>query len=318
MSEKVRGLARLHVPGHGTRLGAVTDQDIHVDLSTDCGGLSALLSRNTAADDFEKAVLSLHDRAETVIRRSELSPATEEAKPHLLSPADEQECWGAGCTYHVDNLEKMRRARPLYAAAYEADRPLLFFKASAFRVAGPSDSIACRRDSGQTIPEAELAVLLSPTGEAVAYAMGNDVTALDVERSNSLYQPQAKIFDGSAALGPWWTPASMAPEALTTPFTCIVTRQGKTVLKQEIDPGRMTRGVDELAQWLYRSASFPDGAVLMTGGGASVPEGFTLREGDAVKIDHPRLGELRNVVLSSSSSSSSGNERKGREYVAQA
>ena len=297
MATKIRGLGRLHVPGHGTCLGVVTDEDIRVDLSTGCTGLAAMLSRYPGREAFQEAITALCNRAGTVIDRDTICCEPIEAKPHLLSPADQQECWGAGCTYQVDNLEKMRRGRPLYAAAYEADRPMLFFKSSAFRVAGPSQPIACHRESRQTIPEAELALLLSPTGEVLAYAMANDVTALDIEQANSLYQPQAKIFDGSCALGPWWTPVALAPDALTTPFTCMVSRQGKTVLQQQVDPGRMTRGVDELAGWLYQSASFPQGAVLMTGGGASVPEGFTLLEGDTVEIAHPQLGELRNQVM---------------------
>ena len=83
-----------------------------------------------------------------------------------------------------------------------------------------------------------------------------------------------------------------------SPFTCVVRRSGTTVLEQRIDPERLVRRLEDLATWLFEAASFPDGAVLMTGGGAAVPAGFALSGGDLVIIAHPDLGELRNPVLS--------------------
>ena len=205
---------------------------------------------------------------------------------------------GAGCTYRVaeEDLPEMRARRPLYASTYEADRPMLFFKGNARSVVGPGGSIACRVGAERTIPEAELAVLLAPSGSILAFALGNDVTALDLEQQNPLYQPQAKVFDGGASLGPWWTPADTAGTAATDPFTCVVVRSGETVLEQRIDPKRLVRRLEDLAAWLFEAASFPDGAVLMTGGGAAVPPGFALALGDEVVIAHPVLGELRNPV----------------------
>ena len=56
----------------------------------------------------------------------------------------------------------------------------------------------------------------------------------------------------------------------TVPFTCVVERSGHPVLEQRIDPGRLVRRLEDLAGWLFEAASFPHGAVLMTGGGAAV------------------------------------------------
>ena len=123
------------------------------------------------------------------------------------------------------------------------------------------------------------------------------MTALDLEQNNPLYQPQAKVFDGGVALGPWWTLADTAGPGATAAFTCVVRRSGTIVLEQNIDPARLVRRPEDLANWLFEAASFPMGAVLMTGGGATVPSGFALKGGDEVIITHPILGELRNPVL---------------------
>ena len=224
-----------------------------------------------------------------------------EGRPRLLAPVDQQECWGAGCTYKVGekDLEVMRAERPLYAATYEADRPMLFFKGNARSVVGPGGSIACRVRAERTIPEAELALLLAPSGSILAFTLANDVTALDLEQRNPLYQPQAKVFDGGVSLGPWWTLADTAGDGgdglrLRASWSGRVS----TVLEQRIDPTRLVRRLEDLAGWLFEAASFPHGAVLMTGGGAAVPPGFALAGGDEVIIAHPVLGELRNPVLS--------------------
>jgi 2-dehydro-3-deoxy-D-arabinonate dehydratase len=222
------------------------------------------------------------------------------AWPRLIAPVDRQDCWGAGCTYLVDEqaLEQMKAERPLYASAYLADRPMLFFKGNSCSAAGPGSPIACRSGAERTIPEAEVALLLAPSGSILAFTLGNDVTALDLEQGNPLYQPQAKVFDGSMALGPWWTLADSAGSAAMAPFSCVVRRAGTNVLEQRIDPGRLVRRLEDLTHWLFEAASFPLGVVLMTGGGAAVPAGFALSDGDEVVIDHPSLGELRNPVIS--------------------
>ena len=291
----ILGLGRLHLPGVGP-LAALIDESAVRPLPG--RSLADLLS---AADDVESLRAGL-DRAAAEsaapIPMGELAPTPDPDRPHLLAPVDRQECWGAGCTYLLDDeaLGRMRADRPLYADTYEADRPMLFFKSAAPAISGPGAPICCRAGSSQTIPEAELAVLLSPTGAVLGFALGNDVTALDLERRNPLYQPQAKVFAGSAALGPWWVLADAVPDSPTRPLSCEVTRGGLRILQQRIDPNRLARRLDELSGWLFESADFPAGVVLMTGGGAAVPEGFALEPGDEVLIAHPDLGTLRSPV----------------------
>jgi len=297
-----RGLARLELPGRGICLAAVTDDallPLGAPLVADGWSptLAELVAEDLAPREFARRVEQLAGSTSGI---SFARHRLDGQGPRWLAPVDRQECWGAGCTYRVDQegLERMRVDRPPYAAVYEADRPLLFFKSTAERVVGHGGHISPRPAAERTIPEAELAVLFGPSGQVLAFSLANDVTALDLEQANPLYQPQAKIFEGSTVLGPWWTPAAWVPDVMQTPFGCRVERHGRVVVRQTIDPSRLVRTLDELSAVLFEGLAHPWGAVLMTGGGAAVPEGFGLEIGDHVMIKHPLLGDLRNDVSS--------------------
>jgi 2-dehydro-3-deoxy-D-arabinonate dehydratase len=60
--------------------------------------------------------------------------------------------------------------------------------------------------------------------------------------------------------------------------------------------GQIKRRFDELVDYLFRSQSFPHGAVLLTGTGIVPPDGFTLAAGDVVKISVSGVGTLENGV----------------------
>jgi 2-dehydro-3-deoxy-D-arabinonate dehydratase len=58
----------------------------------------------------------------------------------------------------------------------------------------------------------------------------------------------------------------------------------------------MKRGHTELAGFLFRETSFPQGVFLMTGTGVVPPDDFTLQVADEVLITIPPIGTLRNTV----------------------
>ena len=62
--------------------------------------------------------------------------------------------------------------------------------------------IRVREDSRWNVPEPELTLVINAHGEIVGYCAGNDVSSRDIEGENPLYLPQAKVYDGSCALGP--------------------------------------------------------------------------------------------------------------------
>src|SRR5207245_10846133 len=108
-------------------------------------------------------------------------------------------------------------AASFYDKVYTAARPELFFKATPHCVSGPGDRVRVRADSRWSVPEPELALVLSPRLRLVGYTIGNDMSARDIEGENPLYLPQAKVYDQSCALGPVITLAEgMPPPAQVT------------------------------------------------------------------------------------------------------
>src|SRR6187200_3369490 len=125
----------------------------------------------------------------------------------LEAPIGSQEIWAAGVTYLRSRDARMEESKDagggtFYDRVYEADRPELFFKSPAWRVRGPRAGIRIRRDAKWNVPEPELALCVNARGEIIGYTIGNDVSSRDIEGENPLYLPQAKVYDGSCALGP--------------------------------------------------------------------------------------------------------------------
>jgi len=210
--------------------------------------------------------------------------------------------WGAGITYrrsreyYEAHTGEGGRTKGIYDHVYEAERPELFFKATAARTAGPNAPIGVRRDSTLTAVEPELAVVIGPRGRIVGYTAGNDLSAWDIERENPLFLPQSKIFQGCFAMGPVLaTPREVGdPHALD--LTCRIHRGGRLLFEGRVNTREMRRRCEELVDWLGRSNPVPAGTVLSTGTGILVPDAHALREGDVVEIELERIGTLRNPV----------------------
>ncbi|NTW48446.1 MAG: hypothetical protein HGB19_01685, partial [Chlorobiales bacterium] len=90
----------------------------------------------------------------------------------------------------------------IYDRVYSAERPELFFKATAWRCVAPGEPIGRRRDSGFTAAEPEIAIVLGRRGTILGFTLANDVSAWDIERDNPLYLPQSKVYTGCFAFGP--------------------------------------------------------------------------------------------------------------------
>src|SRR5918911_4375948 len=128
----------------------------------------------------------------------------------VLAPIDGQtEVWAAGVTYKRSEEARVEEsATPdIYTRVYVAERPELFFKANARRVAGPDEPVAVRADSTWDVPEPELALVVNAQAEIVGYTVANDVSSRSIEGENPLYLPQAKVYAGCCSLGPGITPA---------------------------------------------------------------------------------------------------------------
>jgi 2-dehydro-3-deoxy-D-arabinonate dehydratase len=217
----------------------------------------------------------------------------------LLAPVDRQEVWAAGVTYKRSQEAREREsagAGRFYDLVYSAQRPELFFKATANRVVGPGDRVHVRRDSKWSVPEPELTLVISPRLKIVGYTIGNDMSARDIEGENPLYLPQAKVYNHSCAIGPVITLVEGMPPLDRVSIRLTIERGGKQVFDGSTSLTQMARSFEDLVQWLGRDNSFPCGAFLLTGTGIVPPDEFSLATGDVVNIDITGIGRLTNFV----------------------
>ena len=216
----------------------------------------------------------------------------------LLAPIDAQEVWAAGVTYKRSRDARMEEStqQDAYDRIYDADRPEIFFKATARRVVGPGGTVTIRSDSTWDVPEPELTLVFNCHREVIGYTIGNDMSSRSIEGENPLYLPQAKTYLGSAALGPVITLHHEIDHPQEATITLIIERNDAEAFRGETSTAMMHRSLEELASWLHRGNTFPDGAFLMTGTGIIPPDSFTLQEGDMVRISIDGIGTLSNLV----------------------
>lgn len=225
------------------------------------------------------------------------SPIEPPIHSHPLAPIGSQEVWAAGVTYQRSlsaRAEEAVSADP-YERVYTAQRPEIFFKASASRVRGPGEPVNIRSDSTWDVPEPELVVVCNSRLEVVGYTIGNDISSRSIEGENTLYLPQAKVFDGCCALGPAIALASdFSP--VNRKIALEIRRHGAVLYAGESSTSNMHRTIPELLEYLGRDQIFPVGCFLLTGTGIVPPTDLTLQDGDVVTIQIEELGELTNPV----------------------
>ncbi len=218
----------------------------------------------------------------------------------ILAPIGTQEVWAAGVTYFRSREARMEESKSsgaatFYDMVYEAARPELFFKAIAQRVVGHKGQVNIRKDSTWNVPEPELTLFINSEGTIQGYTIGNDMSSRSIEGENPLYLPQAKTFEGCAALGP----CLYVTEDPISPDTTILMKiqRGKTILYSDsVQINRMKRAHTELTSYLFRECEFPYGCFLMTGTCLVPPNDFTLQIHDTIMIEIDGIGTLSNTV----------------------
>lgn len=232
--------------------------------------------------------------------QSPISNGQQLIETEVEAPVVSQEIWASGVTYYNSKLGREEEAKDagggeFYARVYVAERPELFFKATARRTVGHGGNVRIRKDSTWDVPEPELTLAMSSSGKIIGYSIGNDMSSRSIEGENPLYLPQAKTYDGCAALGPcvYVTENPLPPE---TEISLSITRNGAEVFSGNIAISQIVRKFEDLAEFLYRETSFPHGSYLMTGTGIVPGTDFTLQSGDEVTITILPIGSLTNIV----------------------
>lgn len=211
-----------------------------------------------------------------------------------------QELWACGVTYLRSKIGRQEESKDagggdFYGRVYEAERPECFFKSTPHRVVGNKGFVRIRKDSTWDVPEPELTLVVTASGKIIGYTIGNDMSSRSIEGENPLYLPQAKSYDGCAALGPCIL-LTEKPIGSDTKITLTINRNNKTAFSDTIAISQMKRTPEELTSFVYRECSFPFGCMIMTGTGIVPGNDFTLQSGDEISIEIDNIGTLINTV----------------------
>ncbi|MCC6705468.1 MAG: fumarylacetoacetate hydrolase family protein [Thermomicrobiales bacterium] len=274
------------VEGDEARLGLIRGDQVY-DLAT-AGGPASLGEALSMPIEELRAALDAID-----------APGAPVADVILLAPIDEQEVWAAGVTYLRSRDARMEESqeKTVYDRVYDAARPEIFFKAMASRVSHPGEAVAVRSDSTWDVPEPELALVLTNTGEIAGYTIGNDVSSRSIEGENPLYLPQAKVYNRCAALGPVIALAWEHDHPRDATVRLVIERDGAVAFDGSTSTNQLHRTFSDLIGHLFQDNDFPRGAILMTGTGIVPPNEFTLEGGDTVSITIEDIGTLTNPVV---------------------
>jgi 2-keto-4-pentenoate hydratase/2-oxohepta-3-ene-1,7-dioic acid hydratase in catechol pathway len=167
-------------------------------------------------------------------------------------------------------------------------------------------------------PEAELAALLGPGHDIVAYTLANDFTAFTVETGagggDNTYL--GKCWPGSCGLGPGFVPVTELGPVDDLPVTLRIERGGRRIYAETYRTSSRRWEFSEVADLIVRrrkgfgetaprskrvrldeSGRLPAGTVILLGTGLIVPPEAYCRAGDRITVSCPGLGELSHVVV---------------------
>lgn len=96
---------------------------------------------------------NVDDIAGHLTRMAETIPIANHESEAIL-PVTPDEVWAAGVTYEISEKAQQEESTlpEVYRRVYDSERPELFFKATAGRTVGPTESIGIRNDRGGTFP----------------------------------------------------------------------------------------------------------------------------------------------------------------------
>ena len=201
-----RGVARQmpRLLSGGPRAAAVGLPVTHLTKHRTARGARWAVDGRLLAEDFQlRRLLELTLAEMPGFLRA--SATAEPADGTPLAPVeDASEVWAAGVTY-LRSRERARggidrQGRVCEGLRRRAARVVLQGAGMARGGTRRADSHPPRQPLERAEPE--LTLVVNSHGEIAGFCAGNDVSSRDIEGENPLYLPQAKVYNGSCALGP--------------------------------------------------------------------------------------------------------------------
>ena len=230
--------------------------------------------------------------AGTVLERlqsGDRTPADGQAHPladvQLLEPVPRPPaifCIGRNYAAHIAEL-----------GSEKPEKPLVFLKLPLSSVP-PSGPVKRPKASHALDYEVELVLVMGPENTIAGYAVANDVSARDLQRSEAQWS-RAKGFDSSCPWGPWITTADEID-----PGNLKLTTHVNGELRQDGSTSDLIFKPQELVDFIAEACTLEPGAIILTGTPSGVGEAFDppkyLQPGDTVRVEVEGLGALEHLV----------------------
>lgn len=172
--------------------------------------------------------------------------------------------------------------------------PIVFTMAPSANAA-PFAPVVCPPVVRRLDYEGELVVVMGADGEVAGYAVGDDVSARDLQRREKQWT-RAKGADGFCPWGPWITTADEVENVHDLQLRTWVNGD----LRQDTRTSDLIFSVPQVVEFIRETTTLEPGDVIFTGtpsgvGSAMDPRVF-LQSGDTVRIEIEGLGAIEHPV----------------------
>jgi len=174
------------------------------------------------------------------------------------------------------------------------ETPMVFLKLPSSSVPG-SGPVRCPAVVKRLDYEVELCVVMGADGAIAGYAVGDDVSARDLQQREPRWV-RAKGFDTSCPWGPWITTADEVPDPQALRLSSHVNGE----LRQDSTTADLIFGPQELVEFIAETCTLAPGDLIMTGTpegvGQSMDPPRFLEPGDVVRCEVEGLGVIEHAI----------------------
>src|SRR3954470_2873283 len=173
------------------------------------------------------------------------------------------------------------------------EKPLVFLKLP-LSSAPPGGPVRRPKATQALDYEVELVLVMGAENAIAGYAVANDVSARDLQRSEAQWS-RAKGFDTSCPWGPWITTADEID-----PGNLRLTSHVNGEIRQDGRTSDLIFKPQELVEFIGEACTLEPGAIILTGTPSGVGEAFKppkyLQPGDTVRVEVEGLGALEHPI----------------------